>query len=264
MFISDERVLAVSIGAARARLANLVHGGWLGGASEAVYQHGLDHLLRVGPLGDLPGGSRLVRVQFLDPVDRDHSVRVGMRWEAIGVTGGLFPVLDADIGLTAEGDDGTRMTLTGVYRPPLAALGAGLDRVLLHSVATATIHSLMTNMARALEGAVPGADDAGAPAWWEIGWQRHPDRSTSLAGPGPARVVAPMNLAELPLTGKSHLYWARGSRPWPVRAVRACEAGEGGLRQAASAFGASVTSRPRASSWRTWLRILRCLSMWVS
>ena len=29
-------------------------------------------------------------------------------------------------------------------------------------------------------------------------------------------------------------------------------------------LGARVTSRPRASSWRIWLRILRCLSMWVS
>ena len=52
-------------------------------------------------------------------------VTMGMRWEALGVTGGLFPVLDADIGLTAEGEEGTRMTLNGVYRPPLAALGAG-------------------------------------------------------------------------------------------------------------------------------------------
>jgi hypothetical protein len=172
MFLSDQRVLAVSIGAARARLANLVDGGWLGGASEAAYQDGIEHLLRVGPFGDLPGVSRRVRVQVLDPVSRDHSVTMGMRWEAIGVTGGLFPVLDADIGLTAESGEGTRMTLHGVYRPPLAALGAGLDRALVRRVATATIHSLMINTARALEGAAPGTDDAGAPVWWEIRLER--------------------------------------------------------------------------------------------
>jgi hypothetical protein len=169
MFLSDQRALTVSISAARARLAHLVDGGWLGGASEAVYQGGIDHLIRVGPFGDLPGASRLVRVQFLDPVDRDGSVTVGMRWEAIGVAGGLFPVMDANIKLTTEGEESTRMTLTAVYRPPLGALGAGLDRVLLHRVATATVRSLMTNMASALEGTAPAPGEAGAPVWWENG-----------------------------------------------------------------------------------------------
>jgi hypothetical protein len=169
MLLSDQRVLTVGISAARARLANLAHDGWLGEASEAAYQGGIDHLLRVGPFGDLPGLSRRVRVQFVDPVDRDDSVTVGMRWETVGVTGGLFPVLDANITLTAEGDQGTQMTLTGVYRPPLGALGAGLDRVLLHRVATATIHSLMTHVARALGGTAPSADASGSPVWWEPG-----------------------------------------------------------------------------------------------
>ena len=170
MFLSDQCMLAVSIGAARARLVNLVYGGWLGGASAAVYRDGIERLLRVGPFDDLPGVSRLVRVQVLDPVDRDDWVTIGIRWEALGVTGGLFPVLDADIGLTAEGEEGTRMTLNGVYRPPLAALGAGLDRV--HKVATATIHSLMTNLARALESTAPGADAPGAPVRWETRLKR--------------------------------------------------------------------------------------------
>jgi hypothetical protein len=170
MFVSDQRLLTVSIGAARARLAHLVDGGWLGGASQAVYQGGMDHLIRVGPFGDLPGASRLVRVQFLDPVERDGSVTVGMRWEAIGVTGGLFPVMDANITLTAtEGEEGTQMTLTAVYRPPLGVLGAGLDRVLLHKVATATVRSLMTSMASAVEGNAPAPSQAGAPVWWENG-----------------------------------------------------------------------------------------------
>ncbi len=169
MFLSDQRTVTVGIGAARGRLADLVQDGWLGEASEAVYRGGIDHLLRVGPFGDLPGVSRQVRIQFLDPVDRDDSVTVGMRWEAIGVTGGLFPVLDANIRLTAEADEGTRMTLAAVYRPPFGALGAGLDRVLLHRVAMATIHSLMTNLASALEGTAPAAVDAGAPVWWENG-----------------------------------------------------------------------------------------------
>jgi hypothetical protein len=169
MFISDQRVLTLGIGAARARLAHLVDGGWLGGASQKVYQGGIDHLVRIGPVGDLPGVSRLVRVQFLDPVVRDDCVIVGMRWEAIGVTGGLFPVMDADIRLITEGGEATRMALTAVYRPPLGALGAGLDRVLLHKVAAATVRSLMINTARALEGTATAPGAAGAPMWWVNG-----------------------------------------------------------------------------------------------
>jgi hypothetical protein len=169
MFVSDQRQCPVGIGAARARLVNLAHGGWLGGASAAAYQDGLDQLLRVGPFGDVPGLSRLVQAHFLDPVDRDGSVTVGMRWEATGVTGRLFPALDADITLTPEGDQSTRVTLTGVYRSPLGALGTGLDRAALHHVATATVHSLLTRMGRALEGAGPSADAAGSSLWWEPG-----------------------------------------------------------------------------------------------
>jgi hypothetical protein len=169
MFLSDQRMLPISIAAARARLANLVHDGGLSGTSETAYQDGLNHLLWAGPFGNSPGLSRLVRVQFLDPVDRIDSVTTGMRWEAIGVTGGLFPALDANITLTAEGDQHTRMTLTGVYRPPFGTLGAGLDRALLHKVATATIHSLMTRLSGALEGTAAAPGDAGVPKPREIG-----------------------------------------------------------------------------------------------
>ena len=165
-------MLSVSIGAARARLANLLHDGWLDAAAETAYRGGVDHLLRVGPFGDKPGLSRTVRVQFLDPVDHGDSVTIGMRWAAAGVTSGLFPVLDADIRLAAEGEEDTRMTLTGVYRVPLGAVGVGLDRVLLHRVATATVGSLLTQLAQALAGTAPAAAEAAeatAFAWRQTG-----------------------------------------------------------------------------------------------
>ena len=111
----------------------------------------MDHLLRVGPLGDLPGASRLVRVQFLEPVYREDAITVSVRWETVGVTGGLFPV-DAEIKRSAEGSQGTRVALTGCYRPPFGALGARLDRMLMHTVATLTLRSLLTRLASALEG----------------------------------------------------------------------------------------------------------------
>lgn len=64
---------------------------------------------------------------------------------------GLFPALDADIRLSGDGD-GSRVTLTGSYRPPLGAFGERLDRLVLHAVATATIAALLARVAAALEG----------------------------------------------------------------------------------------------------------------
>lgn len=86
--------------------------------------------------GGLRAASRLVLVQFMDPVYRDEAMTVGVRWEATGVTGGLFPVLDAEIRLSGTGSRGSRVMLTASYRPPLGAAGAGFDRLLLHTVAT--------------------------------------------------------------------------------------------------------------------------------
>lgn len=48
------------------------------------------------------------------------------------------------------GEHATRLSLAGVYRPPLAALGAGLDRAVFHKVADATVRSLLARVADVL------------------------------------------------------------------------------------------------------------------
>jgi hypothetical protein len=159
MFASGQQVIDVPLHITRSRLASLIHDGWLSQASAEAYRHSADDLVRVGPFGDTPRTSRLVRVQFTEPAYRDDVMRVGVRWEAVGVTGGLFPVLDADFSLAADGDQ-TRIALTGTYRPPLGALGAGLDRLVLHKVAAATITAFLTQVSAALSDAiaVPAAE----------------------------------------------------------------------------------------------------------
>src|SRR6266536_2117443 len=139
MFVSHEFMLDVGFAAARARLMNLAHGDWLSTASRGAYADGLTGLIRVGPLGAVPGACKLVRVSLLEPVPREDTVTLPLRWEATGIMGGLFPVLDADLTLTPVGA-GTLMRLDGAYRPPLAGVGAGLDRVVLHRAATAAGH----------------------------------------------------------------------------------------------------------------------------
>ncbi len=148
------------LSAARARLAVLADRGGLSQVSRSAYDCGLRALIRVGPLGDLPGASKLVDVRFLEPVDRGGVTTVGLRWEATGPAAGLFPVLDANITLAADGDDRTTISFAGTYRAPLGRLGSGLDRAVMHCVADATIGALISDLARALAtpsaGAAPG------------------------------------------------------------------------------------------------------------
>jgi hypothetical protein len=160
MFVSDERALAVSYSVAAERLARVPASGWPGTLSQAVYAGGVEYLMRVGPSGAVPAASRLVRVRFTQPNYHDGMTTLGLRWEATGVAGLLFPALDADIRLDADGDT-ARVTLTASYRPPLGVLGAELDRVLMRTVAMATIRTLLNRVAEALEG---GPAESAAPA----------------------------------------------------------------------------------------------------
>jgi hypothetical protein len=104
-------------------------------AAKVIAAAGVSARSRVGPFGEVPGASKLVQVRFLEPVYQTESVTVGLRWEAIGLSGGLFPVLDADISLARDGEQMTRLALVGAYRPPFGRLGAGLDGAILNRVA---------------------------------------------------------------------------------------------------------------------------------
>jgi hypothetical protein len=75
--------------------------------------------------------------------------------------------LDANISILPGQDEGTtdgkqapRLALTGSYRPPLGRLGAALDQVALHRVATATTRALLQDVAAALTGSAPAENPA--------------------------------------------------------------------------------------------------------
>ena len=150
MLVTRELIADTGFAAARRRLVRIVDGGGLDRVSRDAYEGALTRLIRVGPFGDVPGISKLVRVRFLRPVKRDSTRTIWLRWEATGLASGLFPALDADLSLAAEGQDKTRLTLKGSYRPPLGRLGVGLDRVFMHRVASATFSALLRSIADAL------------------------------------------------------------------------------------------------------------------
>jgi hypothetical protein len=165
MFVTQELTAGIGLRQAQARLTNLIHGAWLTETSAAAYDGALTGLLRVGPPG--LAAAKLVRVSLLDPVYRGDVMTVGLRWEATGPAGSLFPVLDANITIspgqhegTSSGKQTTRLALIGSYRPPLGRLGAALDQVALHRVATATIRALLQDVVAGLTSPAP----AGHPA----------------------------------------------------------------------------------------------------
>lgn len=162
MFVGDEVRLDVSFAVARERLNRLSASGALLGTSEDAYGHA-----RVG----MAGVSKLVRVQVRELAWTDLSAGLALRWEATGPGGGLFPVLDADLRLAPDGDDGTLLTMAGAYRPPFGSLGEALDRAILHRVAVATVRSFLTQVAAQLTG--------------------QPDRDSVANGAGPSPLPPP-------------------------------------------------------------------------
>jgi len=176
MFVGDEITVGAAYPVARPALLRLTHGGWLSDASGDAYAEGLAGLIRVGPFGDVLGASKLVRVLLLEPVEREGSLTLSLRWEATGVMGRLFPVLDANIILIPAGEDASQLALAGAYRPPFAAVGEGLDRVLLHRAASATVRSLLRRIAETI---APAPADAPPPPEPEAG------RETAVISPPP-------------------------------------------------------------------------------
>jgi hypothetical protein len=150
MFVDDEVPLQVGLDTARAGLANLAVGDGLASASEDAYGEGVTELIRVGPLGSVPGTSKLVQVRFHNLTERDGYTGLAVRWEATGPGGGLFPALDANITVMPADGRTTVLRLTGSYRPPLGTLGTALDAAVLHRVATATIRTFLNDIAAAI------------------------------------------------------------------------------------------------------------------
>jgi hypothetical protein len=166
MFASHEVTFHLPYEVASARLVHLVNWGSLHSVSKAAYEGGYEIMLRVGPFGDLPGLSKLVRVRVLAPVRQESMERFALRWEATGPAGELFPVLDADLTLIADTDDRSRLVLVGSYRPPLGPTGAAVDRAIMNRIAVATIRSLLDSIAGLLTESTLYPSSPSNPARW--------------------------------------------------------------------------------------------------
>jgi carbon monoxide dehydrogenase subunit G len=122
---------------------------WLPGMVQSVYEAGEALRATVTVGNGIPlSKDVLVRVAQSQP-GADHVV-VPIRVTAAGPSS-LFPRLEADVELAAVGADLSQLTLRGSYKPPLGAVGALIDRALLHRVAEAAVKDLVDQIARRLD-----------------------------------------------------------------------------------------------------------------
>lgn len=128
-------------------------------AADIAYREGERLLSKVGPGGPV---AKSVHLRVGSPARRGETTAFPLAWEATG-TPGLFPRMEAEIVLAPLGPRLTRVTFEGSYSPPLGAVGRGLDRVLLHRVAEATVKHLVDRIGSALVGWPRGGDRVEAP-----------------------------------------------------------------------------------------------------
>jgi hypothetical protein len=150
MFAIHRVTINASYAEVSGRLPHLISWGALEDVSQKVYDGGLTTRLRVGPLGGLHGLSKLVRVRTLEPVHIGGKTMVAIRWDATGLTGELFPALDAQLTLIPAGDDRCDVELLGIYRPPFGRAGKILDHAFLERVADSTIRAFLDQTAAIL------------------------------------------------------------------------------------------------------------------
>jgi hypothetical protein len=104
----------------------------------------------VGPLVAGIGIRKKVDVEFGEPVAAGSWTEVPVSWRARSVPR-LFPVMTGKIELAPVDSRNTKLTVCGMYQPPLGSLGKHLDDGLMHKVAEATVRDLAESIAGRLE-----------------------------------------------------------------------------------------------------------------
>ncbi|MGA7910983.1 MAG: hypothetical protein WB682_11555 [Candidatus Dormiibacterota bacterium] len=106
-----------------------------------------------------------VAVEIGEPVKTSTWAVVPLTWKAT-FPEKLFPEMTGKIELSPSDKDVTRLTVSGMYEPPLGSLGRQLDQALMHNVAEATVKELAESIAARLEKALrkePPKAEAGKP-----------------------------------------------------------------------------------------------------
>jgi hypothetical protein len=99
-----------------------------------------------------------VTIELGEPEHKGDWTNVPITWKAT-FPEKLFPILSGRLELTPVEKQVTRLTLSGMYEPPLGRLGGLIDDAVMHSVAEATVREVAESIARQL-GTVHRSDDS--------------------------------------------------------------------------------------------------------
>ncbi len=94
-----------------------------------------------------------VSVKFGEPVKMSTWAAIPISWKP---TFGrkLLPVMEGKVDVTPVSNDETRLTVSGMYQPPLGRIGETLDETLMHNVAEGTVKELAEVIGQRLAKAV--------------------------------------------------------------------------------------------------------------
>ncbi len=92
-----------------------------------------------------------VRLEIGKPTKAGDWTNLPVTWKATGPKA-LFPEMAGRIELIPVEKDVTRLTVSGMYEPPLGELGKQLDQAVMHNVAEGTVKDLAESIAKKLRG----------------------------------------------------------------------------------------------------------------
>jgi len=90
-----------------------------------------------------------VELELGEPVRTTTWTVIPLSWKAT-FPRKLFPMMTGKIELAPVDKNVSRLTVSGMYDPPVGRLGRHLDDVLMHRVAQATVHELAESIAERL------------------------------------------------------------------------------------------------------------------
>ena len=98
-----------------------------------------------------------VTVELGEPEKKGSWTNVPITWKAT-FPEKLFPILTGRLELTPVEKDLTRLTLSGMYEPPLGKLGELIDDAVMHGVADATVREVAESIAKQLGAVIESGD----------------------------------------------------------------------------------------------------------
>jgi hypothetical protein len=153
MFVEAELLVPLPFDAAKKALDRAVTNGGLVAESRRAVEEGLVFVMPVGPRGS-QGPAKDVLVRLLPAHQSGDGYLLAVRWEVTGPAGQLFPTLDGNLELAADGLM-SRLSIVATYNPPLGRLGVTIDRAIMSRVASATMTALLREVGAQLRHWAP-------------------------------------------------------------------------------------------------------------